>query len=90
LFWELLRMRRLAGFRFRRQHPIDHYVLDFYCPAVRVAIELDGPHHEDDAQREHDARRAVVLARRGIVVLRFSNDEANRNAFAVQIGRAHV
>jgi very-short-patch-repair endonuclease len=76
-------MRRVAGLRFRRQHPIDRYVLDFYCPAARVAVELDGPHHDDDEQREHDARRTAVLARRGIVVLRFSNQEANRNPLEV-------
>lgn len=50
-------------------------MLDFYCPAVRVAVELDGHHHGGDVQRAHDARRTAYLEARGIAVLRFSNVE---------------
>jgi very-short-patch-repair endonuclease len=53
ILWDALRGRRLAGLKFRRQHPIGTFVVDFCCPDRRLAIELDGPVHAE--QREHDA-----------------------------------
>jgi very-short-patch-repair endonuclease len=70
--WFLLRDRRLGGFKFRRQHPCPPYVLDFYCDAQRLAIELDGGQHLDDMVR--DVRRDAFLRGHGIRVLRFWND----------------
>jgi len=64
--------RRLGGFKFRRQHPCPPYVLDFYCDAQRLAIELDGGQHLDDTVR--DVQRDAFLRGRGIRVLRFWND----------------
>jgi very-short-patch-repair endonuclease len=64
--------RRLDGFKFRRQHPVSPYVLDFYCDAQRIAVELDGGQHVDGAAR--DQRRDVFLRTKGIRVLRFWND----------------
>lgn len=72
--WRALRDRRLAGFKFRRQHPLAGYVLDFYCPTVRLAVELDGGQHGEDAQRSYDAARSETLEKLGIRVLRFWND----------------
>jgi very-short-patch-repair endonuclease len=74
LLWRLLRNRRLAGYKFRRQHPVPPYVLDFYCDAVKLAIELDGGQHNTDEARAHDEIRTSFLASRGIHVLRFWND----------------
>jgi very-short-patch-repair endonuclease len=66
--------RSQLGVPIRRQHPIGPYIVDFYCPAARLVIELDGPHHrEDDAQRRHGARRDEALALRGIHVTRVHN-----------------
>jgi very-short-patch-repair endonuclease len=66
--------RSQLGVPIRRQHPIGPYIVDFYCPAARLVIELDGPHHREvDAQRHHDARRDEVLALRGIHVTRVDN-----------------
>ncbi len=72
--WRELRDRRLAGFKFRRQYVSGAYILDFYCPAARLAIELDGGQHGEMQQREHDEQRTGHLAQAGIRVLRFWND----------------
>ncbi|MBV9843077.1 MAG: endonuclease domain-containing protein [Sphingomonadaceae bacterium] len=69
--WDRLR-KRPAGIKFRRQHPVGPFVLDFYCPATRVAIEVDGVTHEMGGNPARDARRDQWLASRGIAVLRLS------------------
>ncbi len=73
LFWYLLRNRRFLGLKFRRQHPVPPYVLDFYCEELCLAIELDGGQHNDDREIEHDRRRDAFLGQRGIRVLRYWN-----------------
>lgn len=75
LLWRLLRNRRLCGYKFRRQHPITPYVLDFYCDDAKLAIELDGGQHNTDEAREHDEIRTRFLAEQGITVLRVWNDQ---------------
>ena len=70
VLWQALRQRRLAGLRVRRQHPIGPYILDFYCPAARLAIEVDGFAHDTAAGVRRDACREVWLAERGIRMLR--------------------
>ena len=74
LLWHLLRNRRLTGHKFRRQHPVPPYVLDFYCHTKKLAVELDGGQHNTEEARAHDEIRAGFLAARGIHVLRFWND----------------
>lgn len=72
--WQALRLGRLDGLHFRRQHPMGRFILDFYCAGRRLAVELDGPIHDtmehDDRDRERDRR----LQEHGITVLRFSNE----------------
>ena len=70
--WALLRRKQL-GLHFRRQHPVGPYVLDFYCAAARLCVEVDGPVHDDQMSR--DERRSAWLAKEGISVLRFSTEE---------------
>jgi len=77
--WKALRSRRFAGFKFRRQHEVAPYFLDFYCPLARLAVELDGSGHGLPGQAEHDAERDAFLAAKGIAVLRFWNSEWSRN-----------
>ena len=72
--WSFLRDRRLKNAKFRRQYPAGGYVLDFYCHAARLAIELDGSGHLDETQMKHDAVRTEKLSALGIEVLRFWND----------------
>jgi very-short-patch-repair endonuclease len=71
--WWWLRDRTL-GCKFRRQVPMGAYVLDFYCAELRLAIELDGPQHEDVAINEYDSARTVFLHERGIEVVRMPNE----------------
>jgi methionyl-tRNA synthetase len=81
LIWLLLRDRRVGGAKFRRQHPIDPYVLDFYCHEARLAVELDGGQHGDT--RAKDERRTAYLKDKGIDVLRFWDNEALKETEAV-------
>src|SRR6266513_4263664 len=75
ILWRHLRNRNFAGYKFRRQHPFDPYILDFYCPAARLAIELDGGGHSYRTNQIRDRTRSEFLARRGITVLRFWNHQ---------------
>ena len=75
LMWRLLRNRQLGGFKFRRQHPLGPYVLDFYCAEARLAIEIDGGQHWSEAEQQRDVCRTRYLRDRGIAVMRFSNRE---------------
>jgi very-short-patch-repair endonuclease len=74
--WQRLRNRQL-GVDFRRQHPAGPFVLDFYCPALGLAVELDGGQHV--RAQDRDARRDAWLAARGVTVLRFWNSDATVN-----------
>jgi very-short-patch-repair endonuclease len=72
VLWQALRKGRLAGLRFRRQHPIGPYVTDFYCAAAKLAVEVDGLAHDAAAQVVHDNRRDRWLTAHGISVLRIT------------------
>ena len=73
--WRYLRNREFADYKFRRQHPIGPYVLDFYCPTACLAIEVDGSGHNFATAQEHDSSRQTYLAESGIRLLRFYNQE---------------
>lgn len=75
LLWHFLRNRDFCGFKFRRQHPVGGYILDFYCNEAKLAIELDGSGHSEDERKDYDSERTKVLEGAGIRVLRFWNDE---------------
>ncbi|MGI4788776.1 MAG: endonuclease domain-containing protein [Janthinobacterium lividum] len=73
LLWERLRDRQVAGLKFRRQNSVGVYILDFYCPACHLAIELDGESHASQEAKEYDAERTAFLMTLSIRVLRFPN-----------------
>lgn len=73
--WQVLRARQFAGFKFRRQHPVEPYILDFYCPEIQLAVELDGGQHATVKGVENDAQRTAYLAEKGIKLIRFWNHE---------------
>jgi very-short-patch-repair endonuclease len=75
VLWRHLRNRNFAGYKFRRQHPFGCYVLDFYCPAAKLAIELDGGGHNYRGARIGGENRSKLLAEHGITVLRFWNHQ---------------
>ena len=84
--WFHLRGGQMHGFSFRRQHPVGPYVLDFYCAAAKLAIELDGDQHATAEGRKHDRIRTRFLAEKGIQVLRFWNHEVRDNLDGVLEG----
>ena len=73
--WSLLRNRRLKGKKFRRQHAISNYIVDFYCNECKLVIELDGKFHTTGEAKEYDAARTALLNELGITVLRFWNEQ---------------
>jgi len=73
--WWLLRDRRVAGLKFRRQHSVGRYVVDFFCAECGLAVELDGGQHFTEQGRAHDEKRTEYLKALGVRVLRFSNRE---------------
>jgi very-short-patch-repair endonuclease len=77
--WHALKAGRFAGFKFRRQHPIGKYFLDFYCPMGRLAVELDGFQHGLPRRLQHDEERTKFLAGEGIEELRFWNHQWRKN-----------
>jgi len=81
--WRRLKNSGADGYKFRRQHGIGPYVLDFYCPLLRLAIELDGSVHEQYGQAVHDAMRDAFLNEQGITVMRFRNEVVWTNIEAI-------
>lgn len=76
--WLRVKNRQLGGFKFRRQHPVGPYILDFYCAEVRLAVEIDGQTHWSADQERHDARRDAYLQAMGIETLRLSSETLKR------------
>jgi very-short-patch-repair endonuclease len=70
MLWNAIRRGQLDGLKFRRQHPIGPYVLDFYCPSARLDVEIDGQSHYTEDRPEKDAARDRWLARQGVMTLR--------------------
>jgi very-short-patch-repair endonuclease len=83
ILWRHLRNRSFGGYKFRRQHPFDDYVLDFYCPSAKLAIELDGGGHDYHAGQIRDRKRSEFLATRGVAVLRFWNHQVRQELDSV-------
>ena len=83
ILWRRLRHKQVGGFRFRRQHPIGQFIVDFYCATARLVIEIDGSIHDAPEQREYDAARQAHLEEIGLRVLRFSNAEVINETDAV-------
>jgi very-short-patch-repair endonuclease len=82
--WRLLRDRRFAGYKFRREHPIGRYVLDFYCPEAQLSLELDGTQHGFPQQKNCDHAKEHYLLTRGIITKRFWNWQVRRQPEVVK------
>jgi very-short-patch-repair endonuclease len=78
LLWQRIRASQL-GIRFRRQHPIEPYIVDFCCPKENLIIEIDGDSHFEAAAEEYDARRSDYLKTKGWKVLRYTNKDVQEN-----------
>jgi very-short-patch-repair endonuclease len=81
VLWFRLRDRRLAGWKFKRQVPIDRFVVDFFCADGKVIVEIDGGQHDEN--RARDASRTAALEAMGYLVLRFWNNDVMRNTDGV-------
>jgi very-short-patch-repair endonuclease len=79
LLWRHLRRKQFEGFKFRRQHQIGPYIVDFYCAKGRIVIEVDGGQHFEPEVETYDRERTEYLETRGITVLRVTNAEVTRN-----------
>jgi very-short-patch-repair endonuclease len=80
--WQILRNKQMEGLRFVRQYSVGPYILDFYCPAIRLAIEADGSQH---IENEHDVGRTDYLRKKSINVLRFWNNDVLDNIDGVYL-----
>ena len=85
LLWSVLRARQLCNLKFRREHPIGPFITDFACESKRLVVEIDGDYHDQTTEQDI-SREEVLLRRLGWDVLRFTNDDVNKDTEAV--GRA--
>ena len=75
VLWERLKEKKLDGYKFRRQHPILRFIVDYYCHKEKLIIELDGDSHNDEMQEQYDEERTKILTECGMKVIRFRNEE---------------
>ncbi|MFA9388485.1 MAG: endonuclease domain-containing protein [Prolixibacteraceae bacterium] len=83
ILWKNLRNSKLGGFKFRRQHPINIFIADFYCHEKRLVVEVDGGIHLNSDQRNYDKNRTAEMERWEIMVVRFTNDEVEKDLATV-------
>ena|SRR5436309_3118560 len=79
ILWARLKRRQMLGVKFRRQYSVDAYVIDFYCPKLKLAVEVDGPSHGSKDAEEYDMVRQEIIERCGITFLRFNNADVLNN-----------
>lgn len=79
MLWKALRKNQLEGRKFRRQHSISNYILDFYCPEEKLAVEVDGEVHYNMVNEQYDHKRKLFLENYGIQLLRFENKQIFEN-----------
>ena len=75
MLWNRIRNKQINGLKFRQQHGFGNYIMDFYCPTIRLCIEVDGDVHNTDEAKEYGEERTSFLNQYGIKVMRFKNDE---------------
>ena len=79
ILWDQLKSKKLNGLKFRRQYSIGPFIVDFYCPKLKLAIEVDGDSHYEEAAEEYDKRRQRYIEKSGIKFLRFTNTDVYEN-----------
>jgi len=84
ILWEFLCKNKVMGLKFRRQHPIYLFIVDFYCHLLKLVIEIDGDYHLRPEQKEYDYNRTGELENLGIKVIRFTNKQIENNKKAVK------
>ena len=79
ILWKKLKDRKIVIVKFRRQHPINIFIVDFYCHELKLVIEIDGEIHNNDEAKEYDINRTAELNKYEIKVVRFNNDQVIHN-----------
>ncbi len=79
ILWSKLRNMQLLGYKFRRQHGIEHYVVDFFCPQKHLAVEVDGTTHSSPEEIEYDKERQTLIEKYGICFVRVTNNDVYKN-----------
>ena len=74
VMWDKLKNKQFKGYKFRRQHPIHHFIVDFYCHELQLIIEIDGQYHDSEEQINKDLNRTELLAFQGLREIRFANE----------------
>ena len=84
ILWEILRDRKLGGYKFKRQYSVERFIIDFYCSEVRFAVELDGSVHDEKSQKAYDEARQEYIEEFGIEFLRIWNNEVELDVEGVK------
>jgi len=79
VLWLKLKNKQRKGFKFRRQYSVINYIVDFYCPELKLAVEVVGDSHYFDSKIESDKKRQEYIKSKGINVLRFTNNDVYKN-----------
>lgn len=79
MMWEALRRKNFLDKKFRRQHPLAGFILDFYCPALKVAIEIDGSVHANSDSQKYDKIREKIIKEHGIIIIRIKSEDVENN-----------
>jgi very-short-patch-repair endonuclease len=90
IVWSKLKGKRLLEYNFRRQYSVGPYVIDFYCPALKLAVEIDGNSHFEEGAKDGDYSRQAFIESFGIQFLRFTNEEVHNNLEGVLAAIAEV
>ncbi len=77
--WQAIKQRQFNGLKFRRQHSVGPYIVDFYCPSAKLVIELDGAVHDSESAWQYDKHRTALITSFGLRVLRFENRAVMEN-----------
>jgi very-short-patch-repair endonuclease len=75
LMWNKLKNNQFSGYKFRRQHPIHKFIVDFYCHELKLILEIDGKYHDSEEQKSEDFKRSELLQFQGLKEIRFTNEE---------------
>ena len=81
--WSIIKNRQFYGYRFRRQFPVGHYIVDFICREKKIIIELDGGQHNQPNDIEYDKARSEFLTSEGYQIIRFWNNDIDKNILGV-------
>jgi len=79
IVWNTVRNRQIDGCKFKRQYSVGRFVIDFFCPELKLAVEIDGDTHYKESEQEKDRHRQQYLEKLGIKFLRFTNQDINEN-----------